>query len=322
GRIDVLADEVHADLPAALEGHVGELGPGQGLLQLDREDLVFLRRAGAAHLHLGRLAGVLLDGGEVVFRRLVRRVRVDPQDELVEGQPRDGRQIPPAERDARVERRREEVRQGDDDRVGLTLLALDVQEALGAGSARLVDDDERARRELVLFGDAGDQPRHLVGATAGPGGHHELDRLGRLPGDGGRGSRDQQREEKGDDCVELHCSLLCSGPGPESMSYGIRIEHVYKGPGPVVRARPYRLRAPRRSHGRSGHYFADSAAFVASRRRNGTTAGISHFSHISSTFAWKYARSSSTKWANRPCFRRYSRTGLRARPSIIALVLP
>ena len=77
------------------------------------------------------------------------------------------------------------------------------------------------------------------------------------------------------------------GASPESMSYGIRIEHVYKGPGPVVRARPYRLRAPRRSHGRSGHYFADSAAFVASRRRNGTTAGISHFSHISSTFAWK-----------------------------------
>src|SRR5881628_2864479 len=64
----------------------------------------------------------------------------------------------------------------------------------------------------------------------------------------------------------------------------------------------------------SGHpvgYLTSSAALVASRRRNGTTAGISHFSHISLTFFWKYSRSSSMKWAKRPCFRRYSRTGLR-----------
>src|SRR5712692_2105586 len=69
-------------------------------------------------------------------------------------------------------------------------------------------------------------------------------------------------------------------------------------------------------------YLASSAALVASSRRNGTTAGISHFSHISSTFFWKYSRSSSMKWAKRPCLSRYSRTGFRARPSTIALVLP
>jgi hypothetical protein len=45
--------------------------------------------------------------------------------------------------------------------------------------------------------------------------------------------------------------------------------------------------------------------------RNDTTPGISQFSHISSTLAWKYARSSSVKCAKRPCFRRYSRTGFR-----------
>src|SRR5438552_6955230 len=69
-------------------------------------------------------------------------------------------------------------------------------------------------------------------------------------------------------------------------------------------------------------YLTSSAALVASRRRKGTTAGISHFSHISSTFFWKYSRSSSVKCAKRPCFKRYSRTGLRPRPSTRALVLP
>src|ERR1043166_1100806 len=50
GRVDVLADEVHAHLAAALERHVRELGAVDGLLDLDGDDLVFLRRARAAHL--------------------------------------------------------------------------------------------------------------------------------------------------------------------------------------------------------------------------------------------------------------------------------
>src|SRR5262245_24833089 len=36
GRVHVLADEVHAHLAAALEGHVAELGAGEALLELDR----------------------------------------------------------------------------------------------------------------------------------------------------------------------------------------------------------------------------------------------------------------------------------------------
>jgi hypothetical protein len=48
----------------------------------------------------------------------------------------------------------------------------------------------------------------------------------------------------------------------------------------------------------------------------GSTPGSSHFSHISSTFAWKYSTSSSKKWAKRPCRFKYSRTGFRlVRPS-------
>src|SRR5712691_11247844 len=54
GRVHVLADEVDAHLPAALEGNVDELDP-QGLLLLNRQDLVLLSRPGTPHLELGRL---------------------------------------------------------------------------------------------------------------------------------------------------------------------------------------------------------------------------------------------------------------------------
>src|SRR6266478_7173804 len=64
GRVDVLADQVDADLAAALEGDVGELH-AQRLLELDGDDLVLLLRAGAAHLHPVVAPGLLLDGVEV-----------------------------------------------------------------------------------------------------------------------------------------------------------------------------------------------------------------------------------------------------------------
>jgi hypothetical protein len=79
------------------------------------------------------------------------------------------------------ERGGEQVRQRDDDLVRVALGALDVEEALGAGAARLVDDDQRFLHQLVLDDDALDQARHLVGAAARAGGHDELHRLGRLP---------------------------------------------------------------------------------------------------------------------------------------------
>src|SRR2546422_6538213 len=96
-----------------------------------------------------------------------------------------------------MERCREQVRQRDDDGVRVTLLTLHVQEALGAGAARLVDDDDRPRRELVLLGDAVDEPGHLVGAAAGAGGNDELDGLGGLPrGGGSRQERSGQEHEE------------------------------------------------------------------------------------------------------------------------------
>src|SRR5882724_1963775 len=159
----------------ALEGNVGELH-AQRVLELHGDDLVLLLRAGAAHLHPVLSARSLLDHGQVVLRGLVGRLGVHPEDEAVEGHARDRRQVPPIERGALRQRRGEQVRERDDDRVRVTFLLLDVEEALGARAARLVDRDERLRRKLVLLGDAADQPRHLIRASARSGGDDELDR--------------------------------------------------------------------------------------------------------------------------------------------------
>jgi hypothetical protein len=67
-RIDVLADQLHGHVAAALERHVGHL-LARGLLEHHGDDLVFLLGAGAAHLELVRAAG--LDRVEVLLRRLV-----------------------------------------------------------------------------------------------------------------------------------------------------------------------------------------------------------------------------------------------------------
>ena len=95
-------------------------------------------------------------------------------------------------------RRGEQVGQRDDDLVRVALGVLDFEEALGAGAARLVDDDQRLLHQLVLDDDALDQAGHLVGAAAGAGGHHELDRLGRFPCRlRGRCEREHRRAEQG-----------------------------------------------------------------------------------------------------------------------------
>ena len=58
---------------------------------------------------------------------------------------------------------------------GLSLRALDVEEALAAGAAGLVDHHHRLLHQIVLGDDALDGARHLVGAAAGAGRHDDLD---------------------------------------------------------------------------------------------------------------------------------------------------
>ena len=186
-RIDVLADQLHGDLAAALVGDVGELRAGL-LLDQRRDDLVFLLRSRAAHLEL--VGPGLLDRVDVLHGRLVGRIGVHPEDELVERHHLDGREVLPAERHARGHRRGEQVGERDDDLVGVALGVLHVEEALGAGAAGLVLDHHRLLHQVVLGDHALDEPGHLVGAASRSRGNDELDGLGGFP----RESRHERRE--------------------------------------------------------------------------------------------------------------------------------
>src|SRR5262249_49953397 len=135
----------------------------------------------------------------------------------------------PVERDPGVERRREEIRQRDDQRVRVTLFPLHVEEAFRAGAARLIDHYQWPRRELLLVGDASDEARHLIGAAPGAARNDEPDRLGGLPrGECRRGRRTEQEQS----------SERCHEPSPMTshVSLSFRVEWVR--PSKQTRAKP------------------------------------------------------------------------------------
>ena len=208
------ADQLDRHVAAALERDVAELGAGL-LLQRHGDDLILLLGAGAGHLEAarpGRLGRI-----DVFDRRLVRLVAVDPEDELVQREHRNRRQILPIERHPGRERGGEQVRERDDDLVGIACVGLDVEEALGAGAARLVDDHDRLRHQLMLLDHALDHARHLVGAAAGARRHDELHGLGRLPCDGGARQRRYRHAGARSDCgAEQRASSVLSCAPPDS----------------------------------------------------------------------------------------------------------
>ena len=178
GGMDVFPDEFHRYFPSALEGNIGELHP-EGLLHHDRDDLVFLFRAGPAHVEFPRF---FLHGIEVLLGALVRGFGVYPEDEIVEGKPADRREVLPVERNPRGDRCREEVVQGDDDDVRVALLPLHVHESFRSRAAGLVDHDEGRGGQLVLADQRADEPGHDVRAAARARRNDELHGLRRLPG--------------------------------------------------------------------------------------------------------------------------------------------
>ena len=77
GRIDMFTDQIDANLATAFERDVGELH-SQSLLELNRDDLVFLCRARASHLHAVASPRSFLYRRDVVLGGLVGCLGVDP----------------------------------------------------------------------------------------------------------------------------------------------------------------------------------------------------------------------------------------------------
>src|SRR5262245_20223602 len=88
GGIDVLPDQIDANLTPALEWHISKL-EAQRLFKLDRDDLIFLGRSRPTHLHAVVSARVLLDRCNVLLRCLVGCFCIHPENKLVEGHPGD-----------------------------------------------------------------------------------------------------------------------------------------------------------------------------------------------------------------------------------------
>ena len=84
----------------------------------------------------------------------------------------------------------------------------DVEEALGAGAAGFVDDDERLRHQVMLLHNALDHAGHLIGAAAGAGRDDEFDRARRLPRGGG--GRQQRRDRQGGGRAKMANMFLMS----------------------------------------------------------------------------------------------------------------
>src|SRR6185312_15783740 len=201
--IDVAAGELHRRLAAALERHVEELCAGGGGDEA-RQRLVGVLRLAAAHLER---VGLRLDRRDVRLRIHVRRVALDPQDELVERHRRERREVVALPRELGDLRQQVLVVGAERHAVRVADRRLAVEEPFGAAAATLVEDDDRLLGELVLDDDRLHGAREHVGAAAGAGGDDELDRLARLPRRGG--ARGQcQRAGAGDGGQEfLHgCS--------------------------------------------------------------------------------------------------------------------
>src|SRR5262252_270360 len=89
-----------------------------------------------------------------------------PQNKFIQSQARQRGQVFPIERCPSCQRGREQVRQGDDKDVGVSVLALDVEKAFGASAPRLINGDKWLRRQVMLANERSDEPRHHIRTAA------------------------------------------------------------------------------------------------------------------------------------------------------------
>ena len=179
----MLAHELRGHSTTTSKGNIDELATG-GLLDRHCDDLVFLLGTRSGHL-LG--AAGLLHVIQVFLGGFVRGVCMNPENELVEGEHRDRGEVFPVEGHTRAHGGCEEIREGDDDFVGIALCTLHIEEALGTSTAALVQNNDGLLHQVVLDHNALHKTGHLVCATTGSCGDHKLNGLAWLPG--GRDSK-------------------------------------------------------------------------------------------------------------------------------------
>ncbi len=127
----------------------------------------------------------ILNGG------LVGKLRVGPEDKLVEGDDRDRSELAPVEWDLGGKRQHVDQRIGDQHLVRIAGTALHVDQGLRARGAALERDHHRLLHQVIFLDGGLHHSRHLIGGPAGTCGDHDLDRLARLPCVGGsRGQRE------------------------------------------------------------------------------------------------------------------------------------
>ena len=174
----MLANELHCHLAAAFVRNIDELGTGF-FFDGHGNDLVLLLGPRTTHFHFaGPSRFYRID---IFFHRLVRRFCVYPENELVKRHHLYGRQVFPAERHARCQRRGEQVRQGDNDFMRITLGTLDVEKSFRACTTAFVDHHHRLLHQIVFGHHTLYESRHLVCATTGSRWNNEFNGLGRLP---------------------------------------------------------------------------------------------------------------------------------------------
>src|SRR5262245_54740981 len=157
-----------------------------------------------------------------------------PQNKFIQGQACQRGQVFPIERCPSCQRSREQVRQGDDNDVRVSVLALDVEKAFGTSAPRLVNGDKWLRRQVILANEGSDEPRHHIRTTARASRDDQFHWFFGFPGRDAAQPYEQHRQDTYHQCcaeplfhvVLLKTNLQCSTPRCFSRTgHLFRLEH-------------------------------------------------------------------------------------------------
>src|SRR5262245_38008402 len=109
--------------------------------------------------------------------------------------------------------------------MSVALLAFYLKKTFCTRSSGFIDGDQRARRQLVLFGDTGDEARHLVGAAASASRNDKFNGFRGFPSASSAQWKEDEQDDKKEENIgsEFHFepSFAVVIPGTRLVSSGI-----------------------------------------------------------------------------------------------------